>query len=229
MAQRIESVRTLAGRQVTLTVTGICNTGSIVITPVLTQQFGTGGSTLVATTLPTLTLTGTESSQSVTVNVPSIAGKTIGSGGDDYLQLNLNLPTGTTFTFALVGVQLEEGSATPFENRPPQMEYALCQRYRVVYSSATQGAIASGVASNASQGVFPVILPSKMRASPVLSSNNLFVGGLAGTSSTLSFFSGNSVLITVGVSGAPLTTGQALILYAGNGGSGNLVLTDPVL
>ena len=78
----------------------------------------------------------------VTVNIPSISGKTLGSNNDDFLGLYFWLDAGSDYnsrtnslgqqsgTFDIAQVQLEAGSvATPFEMRPIGTELALCQRY----------------------------------------------------------------------------------------------------
>ncbi|MCW3478798.1 hypothetical protein OL229_04350 [Neisseriaceae bacterium JH1-16] len=78
----------------------------------------------------------------ITVDLPSIAGKIIGTNGDDYLAVQFYLDAGVTIATALPGmgqqnivfdlarVQCAEGAAdTPCEPRHIQTELALCQRY----------------------------------------------------------------------------------------------------
>lgn len=124
--QRIEDVRTLAGKTATLSFYAKINTNQN-MTVWLGQNFGTGGSSSV-TVSEIINLTTSWQKFTLTFNIPVLFGKTIGS--NSYLTVVWNLPINTTYTFDIAQVQLEEGSvATPFEQRPIGTELALCQRY----------------------------------------------------------------------------------------------------
>ena len=141
---KIEGVTTLAGQTATLSFWAKADSNKNIATEFL-QYFGTGGSpsALVNTIgVTTHNLTTSWQKFTATVAVPSISGKTLGSDGNDRLELNFWFETGSDFssrtnslgnqsgTFDIAQVQLEEGSsATPFEHRPIGTELALCQRY----------------------------------------------------------------------------------------------------
>jgi hypothetical protein len=132
ITQPIEDVRTFAGQTVTISFWAKAAAGFSFGQVDLYQYFGSGGSGAVTTA-------GTTSDAAVTtswkrfvynVTVPSISGKTVGSGS--YIQLRIWLPTNTTFTFDIWGVQIEAGSvATAFQTATGtiQGELAACQRY----------------------------------------------------------------------------------------------------
>lgn len=140
--QKIENVRTLAGKTVTLSYWARVSSGTLTAPRVfLNQQFGSGGSTEVdnlGSVSPTYTTTWTRFKQ--TVSVPSISGKTLGSGHN--LWVLWQLPDSGNFTLDITGVQLEEGSiATPFRRNSPniQAELAACQYYFQRYISQMPG------------------------------------------------------------------------------------------
>lgn len=127
----IENVRNFAGGKVTLSFTAWA-TGFTSLPIYLTQKFGTGGSPSPdnAFAVGTATLSSTPQRFKMTVDVPSISGKTLGSNLNDYLALSFNLPTSGTFVFNIEEVQIEAGeAATPFERIPPALELINCQRY----------------------------------------------------------------------------------------------------
>ncbi len=142
--QKIEGVRTLAGQTVTLSFYAKADAAKNMAVE-FTQNFGTGGTpsaTVAGIGVTIIPLTTAWQKFTVTVEIPSIAGKTLGTADNDCLQLNFWLDAGSTYnartdslgqqsgTFDIAQVQLEEGSvATPFEDRPIGLELSLCQRY----------------------------------------------------------------------------------------------------
>lgn len=179
LQHRIESVKTLSGKTATLSFWAKAN-ASKNMSIEFVQSFGTGGSPSAVVNgigVTKLALTTSWQKFTVTVNIPSISGKTLGTNSDDHLQVTFWLDAGTTFnsrtntlgqqsgTFDISQVQLEEGSvATSFEERHVSQEYMLCQRYYTVVESLihTSYALANGLVANS------FTLPVKMRINPSL-------------------------------------------------------------
>jgi len=150
-SQKIESVRTLAGKTATLSFYAKADAAKN-IAVAFSQYFGTGGSPSTAINdigVTTCALTTAWQKFTITVNLPSIAGKTLGTNNDDALLVAFYFDAGSNYnaltnslgqqsgTFDIAQVQLEEGSvATNFEYRPIGEELALCQRYYEKLSSA---------------------------------------------------------------------------------------------
>ena len=184
--QRIESVRTLANQTATISFWAKAASGTPKAAIELDQQFGTGGSpsTRVTTYAGQVTLSTSWARYSVTVSVPSISGKTIGTDGNDFLALNLWVSAGTDFnartgslgiqtnTFSLWGVQVEAGSvATAFQTATGtlQGEIALAQRYyyRInATASAPWAAMAFGSAGSTTLATCYLPVKSEMRVIP---------------------------------------------------------------
>jgi hypothetical protein len=127
--QKIEDVRTFANQTVTMSLWAkAAASGSASI--YLTQNFGSGGSGTVNGTPSTINLTTSWQRFTYSVAVPSISGKTIGTGSflAFYVQLTANLAQ----TVDIWGVQVEESPvATAFQTATGtiQGELAACQRY----------------------------------------------------------------------------------------------------
>lgn len=142
--QTIENVATLSGQTATLSFWAKADASKNIAVEFY-QGFGTGGSPSSAVTgigVTTCALTTTWKYFTVTVSIPSISGKTLGTNNDHGLSVNFWFDAGSSFnartnslgqqsgTFDIAQVQLEQGlSATPFEQRPIGMELSLCQRY----------------------------------------------------------------------------------------------------
>lgn len=137
LLQKIESVRTLSGRRATVTFWANAFAPTE-LSVSLMQYFGTGGapSADVFTASQVVTLTTEFKRFSVVVDIPSIAGKLIGTDASDSIWLRLSRLIGSpnpTTTVNIGHVSVVEGDATgepdPFSPRHPQQELALCQRY----------------------------------------------------------------------------------------------------
>jgi hypothetical protein len=173
--QPIEDVRTLAGKKVVVSFWAKVSSGTMTLTPQLVQNFGTGGSSAVTSSFTaqsvgtswtrfTATLTTTEA------KVPNLAGKTVGTAGDDYLALRLVMPNNTIQTLDIWGVQLEEGTtATRFNiNGVNQRdELASCQRYYYRLQADAVGlrfGMGSAISTGSANFVQP--FPVTMRTKP---------------------------------------------------------------
>ena len=160
---RIEGVRRLAGKTVTVSFWAD-SAPTLKLGVNMFQVFGSGGS-------PSSAVTVQATGQAVTVNatwqrfiatftIPSAAGKTFGTNGDDYTILRFYFSSGATGNAAagnigvqtgtvnLWGVQLEVGSvATPLEKPDPRYDLANCRRFyqrgfiSIVNYAAAAGAV----------------------------------------------------------------------------------------
>jgi hypothetical protein len=211
--QNIEDVRTFAGQTVTLSFFAKAGTGTPKIALEFDQQFGVGGSTRVTTYAGQVTLSTSWTRYSVTVLIPSLSSKTVGSSS--FLGTNfwvsagsdLNARTGSlgiqSNTFDIWGVQLEAGpTANVFRRNANSLqgELAACQRYFYRATNTSENAnslefvcIGQNYATTAS--VYMIRLPVEMRSSPTLA-----------VSSTSHFVTSNSTFGNVTLSSLALTT-----------------------
>lgn len=177
LEQRIESVRTFANREVTLSFYARSGSGgggsNFSVTPRIRQNFGTGGSPSAAvdTDASPVTITGTFQKFSVTLTAPAISSKTLGTDNNDYLGVLFVLPLSSTFILEIADVQLEPGvTATPIFLRFSASELALCQRYCYVFqtSNANDWAPVIGQIVTASAAQALMFFPVSMRTRPIL-------------------------------------------------------------
>jgi hypothetical protein len=174
VGQRIEDVRTLAGQTATFSFWAKAD-ASRTYTTRLIQNFGSGGSSEVAITGGSHSVTTSWQRFSVTVSIPSVSGKTIGTSS--YLQPLLDGPSNTANILDTWGWQLEAGSAaTPFQTATGtiQGELEACMRYYQKYSG-TDGAFINGTyyTTTAFYGVFtfPVMRTAPTATIPATSLN----------------------------------------------------------
>jgi hypothetical protein len=180
--QKIEDVRTFANQTITISFWAKAASGTPKIAVELAQVFGSGGSSAVtAAVTGTATLSTSWARYSVTGTVPSISGKTIGTGSE--LSVILWVSAGATYaarassigiqnnTFDIWGVQAEAGSvATPFQTATGtlQGELAACQRYYYLHAESTSQSIGIGTYYNGSTLLTLMQLPVTMRTTPTV-------------------------------------------------------------
>lgn len=163
IGQRMEGVRTYAGKRVT--VTGYIKGNAVRTCDVaLRQQFGSGGSATVATVMGSVNiLNGTWTKFSFTAVLPSISGKTIGTGNSlGFYFENFNV-AGFQIDIAHISVVLGDATAEadPCPYRDLALIWAKCRRfYRIV---RFRGLVTAGAASEFLSMVFPA---PDMRATP---------------------------------------------------------------
>jgi hypothetical protein len=147
--QRIEGVRSYAGQTITILgwVRRSSGSGNIVVS--VEQSFGTGGSpsaNVEGIGATTVSLTTSFEPFAVTIAVPSITGKTLGTNGNDFFSVffwssagsNFNARTNSlglqTISVDLWGIHIKRGTHTVEAvdgYRAPELgpELARCQRY----------------------------------------------------------------------------------------------------
>lgn len=144
LRQTLENVRTFSGRTVNVAFWARCSSGTPQIAVNLTQRFGTGGSVSadVDTAATKFTLSTTWQRFNVAVNIPSVAGKLIGTNADSSLQLNLWFDAGSNYntqtntlgqvskTVDITQIQITDGATVDtWEERSAGEEQMLCQRF----------------------------------------------------------------------------------------------------
>jgi hypothetical protein len=220
-----EDVRTLNNKNITLSFSAKVSSGIANIRPYIIQSFGTGGSpsAQISTFFSAITLNTTLQRFTTNMLIPSIAGKTLGTNGNDFLAVGFYLSAGTSVipsvgiqnnTFYITDVQLEEGLvATLFEKLPQQQQLAWCQRY---FQRLQQPPL-RGVCTNATNvGRIGMILPVVMRAAPtgVLTGTLPFVDGSANLTCTLgATYNKPHVIEYDAVASATVTTGRPCVVY----------------
>jgi hypothetical protein len=142
LKNRIEGVATFSGETVTLTFWAKANAPKNMAVE-FAQSFGTGGSSDVFSIgVTTVALTTAWTQYTITVAIPSVLGKTIGTDGSDYLQVCFFPDAGASYnartnslghqsgTFDIAQVQVERGVvASHFEVTMYTEELMRCQRY----------------------------------------------------------------------------------------------------
>ncbi len=148
--QRVEDVRTLAHKTATLSFKAKGTSPNAIRRIKIKQYFGTGGSSTVTQNLPaSINLTGNYQQFSVSVNIPSIANKSIRAGSYLAIAFYGADETAQAFDFIITDVKLEDGTlATPLINPPLAEELVLCQRYfEKTYAAETPPSTRTGINS----------------------------------------------------------------------------------
>lgn len=173
--QRIEDVRTFAGKNVTISFYAKSDS-SRNVGVALYQNFGSGGSADVGGAATTVTIGSSWAKYTVTLACASISGKTIGAGS--WVGVVLSLPV-STFTLSFALVQAEYGTtATSFDYRAYSAELSMCQRYFYAVTNYPVG-LAQSSSYIYSMGI--VAFPTTMRATPTVSGTYSVGSGSAGT------------------------------------------------
>ncbi|WP_421791249.1 DUF2793 domain-containing protein [Hyphobacterium sp.] len=173
---RVESVRSLSEGQATLSLFARASR-TVSMTSRVRRVFGTGGSATEELERQTLALSTDWQRFVMPITVPSLDGKTLGSG--HHISIELYLASGeTSVDIDLADVQLEHGSiATPFDRRPVSQTLRACQRYfakTYAHQTAPGTTTNAGALFTASNGpsttaIFDWHLPQDMRTDPTVS------------------------------------------------------------
>lgn len=243
ITQSIEDVTMLAGQTVTLSFVANTTTAAKNIAIELVQNFGTGGSpsanvTSIGSQLVNISTTPTR--YSVTIAIPSISGKTLGTTSNtSATQLVFWLDAGSSFnartatlgqqsgTWVLNDVQLEIGSiATAVERIPMADQRARCQRYYEIYGPGLPGYAASSTIGRSGINFVAtkhLVAPTISLATGTASINNTG-GNPVITSITVNLLSQRGAQIDFNVASG-LTAGQGVLMnFGGTPGTDALVI-----
>ncbi|MBB3461973.1 hypothetical protein [Rhizobium sp. BK377] len=204
VAQRVEGVETLDGAaSARAHLTGPA--GAEVLACEVVQNFGTGGApsasvVTAASSLDIATIYNAATQiRKAQFAIPSIAGKTIGSNGNDFVELGWVLTPRQVGNYELSQLSFVEGDASkeadPFSPRHKGQEFALCQRYY-----QTRDHIVDAAGTNNYSPYQPVALPVQMRVAPT---------GSHSTISTAGSFSGPTISYTAERFGAYISNTSA--------------------
>jgi hypothetical protein len=227
---KIEDVRTLAGQTVTLSFWAKADSSRTILSQFF-QNFGSGGSTEIYTgTSYPYSLSTSWQRFTTTLTLPSLSGKTVGSGSS--LRLEFVLPINVSSTVDIWGVQLELGSsATAFSRSGGaiQGELAACQRYYWrIQNVGVYTHMGFGAATNtASAGIF-IKTPVTMRTSPssvefsTLAIQDVFQTLYAVVGINIDQTGADVIGIVATVSGTPLTQYRPMRMVSNGSTSGYL-------
>lgn len=200
----IEGVHKTSGKTVTISFWAKADAAKNIAVE-LTQNFGSGGSPSSAVNgigVSTIALTTSWALQTISVAMPSITGKTLGTNGDDSQGLLFWMDAGSNAdartnslgqqsgTFDISNLQLEiAAAATDFEYINEADQLARCLRYCFVVgdnNTSTSKAHGSGFAASTTVANISIPHPVLMRAEPTVTfsptlSQFLLSDGAAGT------------------------------------------------
>jgi hypothetical protein len=163
--QLIEDVSTLAGQTVTASIF-IKSSGTFTFNVYLEQNFGSGGSSAVGTTVFTGSTSTSWTRVTGTVTLPSISGKTVGTGSSLRFLIRISSPTNGS-TFDIANAQVEAGNTTTvFQTATGTIEgeLAACQRYLPAISGLNNSF--QGMATSTTQIYAPVVFAVTARVAP---------------------------------------------------------------
>jgi hypothetical protein len=234
ISQKVEDVRTFAGQTVTVSFWAKASNATTMAF-IAGQNFGTGGSAGANSTGSNFSLTTSWQRFTYTFTMPSVAGKTIGTGSFVWMYFYYGSGTVASNNIDIWGVQWEAGSiATPFQTATGtiQGELAACQRYyyRTNIGSVSYAFIGVGNAYSSSGSRFLVNYPVQMRTTPsaidysTLRVTDDIVYDSAVTALTL-YRSNPSYGFVDATSGASMTQYRSYFLSANNSTSAYLGFT----
>lgn len=214
LEHRIEDVRRAAGSSITVAVLADVASSTASLKVEVVQYFGTGGatpSTTVVTTSTAITLSTSNTSQYVTIAVPSISGKTLGTNEDHYTAIRLTRTSayGTgKLRLHRIGTTLGTAQVWP-DKRPRQQELAIAQRYYEVGQARFDGYTATG-------GGYTGVVWYKVtkRTAPVPAQTNTGNIGFGATPSTLQKTFGSAYDTVDGFYSYRAATGTGHALFA---------------
>ncbi|PAM73150.1 hypothetical protein CEK00_04700 [Stenotrophomonas maltophilia] len=234
VGQWIEGVHTFAGGKATVSFWMRSGVAGKKVGLLIQQHFGTGGSAMVEVQASSaITLTTNFTKYTVTFDVPSIVGKTVGANNallltffyaDDRSSMFGGQLIGQTGLFEVAQVQMERGGkATDFEWRPKAEEQLLCERYCQLLDYGKGNGFTLCMVNGVNSVLAFLPLNSQMRVVPTATRRGdlpTYTGPGAGTGANLTALNiipiGLSRLALVGTIGVSGTVNQVGYLGSTN-------------
>jgi hypothetical protein len=222
IAQRIEDVRTFAGQTVTVSWFGRSSTSTTISSGLEgNQNFGSGGSSPVSVIDENITYTSSFQRFTKSFTMPSVSGKTIGTGS--FVEIRFRVEATNGANLDIWGVQIEAGStASPFQTATgtKQGELAACQRYYYRTFPAVVNKVFAitnntSTTSSTAVGQYPVtmrIAPTALEQSGTANHYSVNVAGTNTVCSGVPTFGGSTTKDTfavVATVASGLTNGQS--------------------
>ena len=234
LSTQIEGVGTLSGKQVVISLWAIA-AAPVTLAAIKTEQyFGSGGSpsSSLFTTSAGIRIGTTWQRYHVNATLAQVNGRSLGTNGDDTLNVIITMPLNQTFNVSITNVQIEEGSGepTPFEYTPIEITMARCQRYlQSSYDNdvapgtiTAQGAVFFIQPAATSLFSIPLIVP--MRVPPYVVYYNPATGAAGSWNGA-----GTALPATTNTIGTKNITVKTVGGTSGAFCSGHYVLQDPYL
>lgn len=226
ISQRIEGVRTLAGKTATLTLYAKGTPGMVPVIR-LSQVFGTGGvpSPQVIIQPDAAPVSAEWERFDYVVDVPSIAGRSLGADGNDYLSVSIGLPEGASaMVLDVARVSFVPGDATkeadPFSPRHISQEESLCKYYyeRISIDPAYSNLRIAPVFANSATVAYSVMQFALKRVAPTFSigGGSAIIGKGGSGAAVLSAYqtqNANKSMIGLNLTTTGLVSGEAGVLY----------------
>jgi len=239
ISHAVESVRSYAGQTITLLGWARRSSGSGNMAVEGGQVFGSGGSpsSTVLLSPQTVTLTSSWAAFAVTIAVPSISGKTLGTNNNDYFRVSFWTSAGSTYNARtnslglqtigvdLWGIHIKQGTHTTSAvdlYRQPELgpELARCQRYywRLSADDSVDVQNYFGVAvGDGTNAYCPIQFPVQMRTTPTLVPSNgtdhyRTIGNQATNFSSISSASYASTKNTTLLCSVSVAVGQSVVI-----------------
>jgi hypothetical protein len=169
LQQYVENVRTFSGQTVTYSIWAKAATAGNYFMGI-GQNFGDSGSAFTGAGNKTIAVTTSWQRFDLTVAMPSISGKTVGT--NNKLEVYVQATPNTTFTLDIWGVQLEPGTvANDFRRNANsiQGELAACQRYYYQWvNSAVDAQFGPTSRASTTFSSKTFFLPVTMRTTPTV-------------------------------------------------------------
>ena len=233
--QKIESVRSFAGQNVTVSFWAKADASKNIAIEFV-QNFGSGGSPSSAIAeigSQKIALTTSWAKYTATIAIPSISGKTVGTTHDGYLGLYLWFDAGSNFdartdtlgqqsgTFEFSQVQLCAGSvALPFQPKSKGQEELDCMRYTEVINYSQRETIGVLFFTDSNSFKCPLKYKVRKRAIPTITLPTTAADNVFSTSSadgSASFVDSSTLTATgIGLNGCIIAGDVMTASYATN-------------